>query len=212
MDYRVKAQRILLEKENFITQLKSGTAGGNLPQEENILEVELEQVSRERDLCKEEASKFSSQLQATRKELQRVEENYQKELEETQTHEMQLSDFLREERIRREEAESESNQVKEEARFLREDLTRAKTSYMSKVEEKELELKQLRHLIMMKEKTPERNGDAELRIKQLTDNLIQKQSQLEALSSEKNTMTHKIEYLEVGTRLIINECSKIFSA
>ena len=58
---------------------------------------------------------------------------------------MHLSDVLREERIRREEAESESNQVKEEARFLREDLTRAKTSYMSKVEEKELELKQLCH-------------------------------------------------------------------
>merc|ERR1719348_84767 len=48
----------------------------------------------------------------------------------------------------------------------------------------------------MKDNPPDKTGNLEIRIKQLTDNLIEKQSQLEVLSSEKNSMTHKIEYLE----------------
>lgn len=196
IDYRMKAQRILQEKENFISQLKVGIIGEGKSSEETMLEVELEQVIKERNLCQEEASKFSSQLQATRQELGQVAKNLLQELEDSKKRETELSIKLQEECLKREEGELETNQGKEELRFLRDDLTRAKTIHMSKLEEKEAELKRLQNHLTIRENTPEKSRDAELRLKQLTDNLIQKQSHLESLTSEKNTMVHKIEYLE----------------
>lgn len=193
IDYRTKAQRILQEKENFITQLKDGLCN---ELEENVQEVELKQITKERNLFCEEASKFSSQLISVRKDLSLLEQELSDEQEANRLAQNQLTQQLQSECERREELESDLSRQNEELRYMRDDLTRAKTSHLTAITDKEMELKRLRDQISFREKTGAQRRDEDQRIQQLTENLMKKQSLLETVTSEKNSMMYKIEHLE----------------
>eukprot|EP00092_Neocalanus_flemingeri_P004944 GFUD01005317.1.p1 GENE.GFUD01005317.1~~GFUD01005317.1.p1 ORF type:complete len:728 (+),score=177.89 GFUD01005317.1:226-2409(+) len=193
IEYRTKAQRILQEKENFISQLKDGICNES---EENVQDVELKQITKERNLFCEEATRFSSQLTAVRQELCLLEQEMQDEQETSREALNQLTRQLQSERERREELECDLSGLTEELRYIREDLTRAKTSHLTAIADKEVELKRLRNTISFREKTGDQSRDEDQRINQLTENLMKKQALLETISSQKNSMMYKIEHLE----------------
>lgn len=193
IEYRTKAQRILQEKENFISQLKDGI---HTDTEENVQEVELKQITKERNLFCEEASRFSSQLTAVRHELAALEQHLVEEQEAASEAQHQLAQQLQVEREKREELECEVSRLNEELRYTREDITRAKTSHLSDIADKEVELKRLRSQISYRGKCGDQSKDEGQRIQQLTENLMKKQALLETISTEKNSMMYKIEHLE----------------
>jgi len=193
IEYRTKAQRILQEKENFIAQLKDGICNES---EENVQDVELKQITKERNLFCEEASRFSSQLTSVRQELSSLEQQFHEEQEASREALNQLTQQFQLESERREELESELSGQNEELRYTRDDLTRAKTSHLTAIADKEVELKRLRNQISFREKSGDQSRDENQRMQQLTDNLMKKQALLETISSEKNSMMYKIEHLE----------------
>jgi len=193
IEYRTKAQRILQEKENFISQLKEGIYTES---EENVQDVELKQITKEKNLFCEEATRFSAQLTSTRQELADMEQEMAEEQETSKETISQLSQQLQSEREKREELDSDLSRQNEELRYTRDDLTRARTSHLTAVTEKESELKRLRNQISFRQRNGNPSGDEDKRIQQLTENLLKKQALLETISSEKNTMMYKVEHLE----------------
>merc|ERR1712013_57829 len=125
LEYRTKAQRILQEKESLILQLKAGICKES---DEHVQDIELQQITKERNLFCEEATRFSGQLSSTRKELGELEQQLVMEQEINKETTAQLSQKLQSEREKREELESDLSSQNEELRYIREDLTRAKTS------------------------------------------------------------------------------------
>ena len=156
IEYRTKAQRILQEKENFIAQLKDGICNES---EENVQDVELKQITKERNLFCEEASRFSSQLISVRQELGSLEQQLHEEQEASREALNQLTQQLQLESERREELESELSRQNEELRYTRDDLTRAKTSHLTAIADKEVELKRLRNQISFREKSGDQSRD-----------------------------------------------------
>jgi len=193
LEYRAKAQRILLEKENFILQLKEGICNES---EDNVQDIELQQITKEKNLFCEEATRFSDQLSSTRRELMEMEQEMMTEQEISRETISQLSQQLQSEREKREELESDLSRQNEELRYTRDDLTRAKTSHLTAISDKENELKKLRNQINFRHKNGISSGEEDKRIQQLTENLLKKQALVETISSEKNTMMYKIEHLE----------------
>jgi len=193
LEYRTKAQRILQEKESFILQLKAGICKES---DEHVQDIELQQITKERNLFCEEATRFSGQLSSARKELGELEQQMLMEQEINKETTAQLSQQLQSEREKREELESDLSSQNEELRYTREDLTRAKTSHLTAIAEKENELKKLRNQISFRQKNGISSGEEDKRIQQLTENLLKKQALVETISSEKKTMIYKIEHLE----------------
>jgi len=193
LEYRTKAQRILQEKESFILQLKAGICKES---DEHVQDIELQQITKERNLFCEEATRFSGQLSSTRKELGELEQQLVMEQEINKETTAQLSQKLQSEREKREELESDLSSQNEELRYTREDLTRAKTSHLTAIAEKENELKKMRNQISFRQKNGISSGEEDKRIQQLTENLLKKQALVETISSEKKTMIYKIEHLE----------------
>jgi len=193
IEYRTKAQRILQEKESFIIQLKEGICKES---DEPVQDIEFQQITKERNLFCEEATRFSAQLTSTRKELMELEQDMVREQEISKETLAQLSQQLQSDREKREELESDLSRQNEELRYTRDDLTRAKTSHLTAITEKENELKKLRNQISFRQKNGISSGEEDKRIQQLTENLLKKQALVETISSERNTMMYKIEHLE----------------
>merc|ERR1719376_518119 len=97
----------------------------------------------------------------------------------------QLSQQLQSDREKREELESDLSRQNEELRYTRDDLTRAKTSHLTAITEKENEIKKLRNQISFRHKNGISSGEDDKRIQQLTENLRKKQALVETISSEK---------------------------
>ena len=160
IEYRTKAQRILQEKENFISQLKEGIYTES---EENVQDVELKQITKEKNLFCEEATRFSAQLTSTRQELADMEQEMAEEQETSKETISQLSQQLQSEREKREELDSDLSRQNEELRYTRDDLTRARTSHLTAVTEKEGELKRLRNQISFRQRNGNPSGDEDKR-------------------------------------------------
>jgi len=125
-----------------------------------------------------------------------MEQELTREQETSQETISQISLELQSEHERREELESDLSRQNEELRYTRDDLTRARTSHLTAMSEKESEIKRLRNQISFRQRNGNSSGDEDKRIQQLTENLLKKQALVETISSEKNTMMYKIEHLE----------------
>ena len=148
-EYRTKARKILEEKEKFIAQLREGRCEVD---QNSLLEAEVDQVTRERNLYHEETLNLSSQLGTTRLQLASLEEQLEREGE---RHRQVVSDLTRQlqaEDERREEMESELSQQSEELRHIREELTRAKTSHITAIAGRETEINKLKDKINFRSK------------------------------------------------------------
>ena len=75
----------------------------------------------------------------------------------------QLSQQLQSEREKREELESDLSRQNEELRYTRDDLTRAKTSHLTAISDKENELKKLRNQINFRHKNGISSGEEDNR-------------------------------------------------
>ena len=116
LDYRARARKILEEKEKFISQLREGH--GEVDQN-NLLEAEVEQVTKERNLYHEETLNLSSQLKAARQEVTNCEELLEEKVGTQRQMVTDLTKQVQAEVERREEVESDLSQQSEEIRHIR---------------------------------------------------------------------------------------------
>uniref|UniRef100_A0AAY5EL18 Golgin subfamily A member 5 n=1 Tax=Electrophorus electricus TaxID=8005 RepID=A0AAY5EL18_ELEEL len=194
-DYKNKASRILQSKEKLISSLKEGSAlelldGGV------AAGVELEELRHEKELQREEIQKQQSQIQSLRSELQEMESQALVEAEGWREQQRELQEQLSQQSRAKQELETELERCKQELNYIEEEHHRAKSTLQSRIKDREDEIQKLRNQLTNKALSNSSQAELEGRLHQLTEALIQKQTMLEALGTEKSSLVFQLERLE----------------
>ncbi|XP_034051422.1 golgin subfamily A member 5 [Thalassophryne amazonica] len=193
-DYKHKASRILQSKEKLISSLKEGsgldTLGGN-----GTMVLELEELRHEKELHKEEIQKLQGQVQSLRSEIQDLENQALTEAETWREQQVQLQEQQLLQNKAKQDMEAEVDRYKHEMQYLEEEHHRAKITLQSRIKDREDEIQKLRNQLTNKTLSSSQT-ELENRLHQLTETLIQKQTMLEALGTEKSSLVFQLERLE----------------
>ncbi|XP_028573091.2 golgin subfamily A member 5 [Podarcis muralis] len=195
VDYKQKATRILQSKEKLINSLKEGSGIEGLDSQTTSI-MELEELRHENDMQREELQKLRGQIQQLRTELQDMETQQINEAESTREQIQELQDQIATQKASRQEVEAELERQKQELRYTEEELYRTKNTLQSRISDREEEIQKLRNQLTNKTLGSSSQSELENRLHQLTETLIQKQTMLENLSTEKNSLVYQLERLE----------------
>ncbi|KAM6969103.1 golgin subfamily A member 5 [Tautogolabrus adspersus] len=193
-DYKHKASRILQSKEKLISSLKEGSGLETL-EGSGAMTLEIEDLRHDKELQREEIQKLQGQVHTLRTEIQDLENQALTEAEAWREQQVQLEEQQAAYSRAKQEVEAEVERYKQELQYLEEENHRAKTTLQSRVKDREDEIQKLRNQLTNKTLS---NSQAELenRLHQLTETLIQKQTMLEALGTEKSSLVFQLERLE----------------
>ncbi|NXL79801.1 GOGA5 protein, partial [Leptocoma aspasia] len=200
-DYKQKATRILQSKEKLINSLKEGSGIEGLDSN-TASTVELEELRHERDAQREEIQKLMGQIQQMRTELQDMETQQVSEAEAVREQLQDLQEQISAHKMARQEAEAELERQKQELHYTEEELYRTKNTLQSRIKDREEEIQKLRNQLTNKTLSSSSQTELENRLHQLTETLIQKQTMLESLSTEKNSLVYQLERLEQQLKAI----------
>ncbi|CBY14080.1 unnamed protein product, partial [Oikopleura dioica] len=191
-EYKVKSQRILQSKEKLIESLKNSDP--NLQKENESSEnqaryIKLEELQHENDLIKSENRIFSTQIQDLRADLQQAETQAAEDFEQSG---MRMSEL----EINFEQTQQRLNELTPELARLRMELGQSQrenetaTIELSRLTaEKDREIGRLRSKVM----SHASNTELEKRLRTLTDTVIEKQTTIETLSSDKSALSLELE-------------------
>ncbi|XP_074547335.1 golgin subfamily A member 5 [Halichoeres trimaculatus] len=193
-DYKHKASRILQSKEKLISSLKEGSGLDTLDGS-GAMAMELEDLRHDKELQREEIQKLQGQVHTLRIEIQDLENQALSEAETWREQQVQLEEQMAAHNRAKQEVEAEVERYKQELQYVEEDHHRSKTTLQSRIKDREDEIQKLRNQLTNKTLS---NSQAELenRLHQLTETLIQKQTMLEALGTEKSSLVFQLERLE----------------
>uniref|UniRef100_A0A674HF73 Golgin subfamily A member 5 n=1 Tax=Taeniopygia guttata TaxID=59729 RepID=A0A674HF73_TAEGU len=200
-DYKQKATRILQSKEKLINSLKEGSGIEGLDSN-TASTVELEELRHERDTQREEIQKLMGQIQQMRAELQDMETQQVSEAESVREQLQDLQEQISAHKMAKQEAEAELERQKQELRYTEEEMYRTKNTLQSRIKDREEEIQKLRNQLTNKTLSSSSQTELENRLHQLTETLIQKQTMLESLSTEKNSLVYQLERLEQQLKVI----------
>ncbi|XP_018414003.1 PREDICTED: golgin subfamily A member 5 isoform X2 [Nanorana parkeri] len=201
MDYKQKATRILQSKEKLISSLKEGSGVEGL--DSHIASsMEFEEMRHERDMQREEIQKLLSQIQQLKAELQDLESQQVSEAETAREQMNDLQEQMAEQRRGKQELEAELERQKQELQYTQEDFHRTKNTLQGRIRDREDEIQKLRNQLTNKALSSSSQTELENRLHQLTETLIQKQTMLESLSTEKNSLVYQLERLEIQLKSV----------
>uniref|UniRef100_UPI003AB06544 golgin subfamily A member 5 n=1 Tax=Centroberyx gerrardi TaxID=166262 RepID=UPI003AB06544 len=194
-DYKHKASRILQSKEKLISSLKEGSGlealdGGG------TTALELEELRHEKELQKDEIQKLQGQVHTLRTEIQDLENQALMEAETWREQQLEVQEQQAVQNRAKQEVEAEVERYKQELQYLEEEQHRAKTTLQSRIKDREDEIQKLRNQLTNKALSSSSQTELESRLHQLTETLIQKQTMLEALGTEKSSLVFQLERLE----------------
>ncbi|XP_055449004.1 golgin subfamily A member 5 [Psammomys obesus] len=195
VDYKQKATRILQSKEKLINSLKEGSSFEGLDSS-TASSMELEELRHEKEMQKEEIQKLMGQIHQLRSELQDMEAQQVSEAESARDQLQDLQDQIARQRASKQELVTELDRIKQEFHYMEEDLHRTKNTLQSRIKDREEEIQKLRNQLTNKTLSNSSQSELESRLHQLTETLIQKQTMLESLSTEKNSLVFQLERLE----------------
>lgn len=197
-DYKQKAQKILQSKEKLIANLKDASFNGDGDVANSVvitMNAELEQIKQERDMLKEELQQSNGTLEQLRREMQDVESQMHSELELANEQTRHLEEQIRLEMKLKDDSVQDNSHLNEELQYYKEEVNRQKQLYQSRLSDRDKEIEKLQKQLTMKVMN---NSQTELesRLHALTESLIQKQTIVEALSTEKSSLVLQLERLE----------------
>nr|XP_010986345.2 golgin subfamily A member 5 [Camelus dromedarius] len=195
IDYKQKATRILQSKEKLINSLKEGSGFEGLDSS-TANSMELEELRHEKEMQREEIQKLMGQVHQLRSELQDMEAQQVSEAESAREQLQDLQDQIAGQKASKQELEAELDRQKQDFHYMEEDLYRTKNTLQSRIKDREDEIQKLRNQLTNKTLSNSSQSELENRLHQLTETLIQKQTMLESLSTEKNSLVFQLERLE----------------
>ncbi|XP_062946556.1 golgin subfamily A member 5 [Cynocephalus volans] len=195
VDYKQKATRILQSKEKLINSLKEGSGFEGLDNN-TANSMELEELRHEKEMQREEIQKLMGQIHQLRSEVQDMETQQVSEAESAREQLQDLQDQIAGQKASKQELETELDRLKQEFHYIEEDLYRTKNTLQSRIKDREEEIQKLRNQLTNKTLSNSSQSELENRLHQLTETLIQKQTMLESLSTEKNSLVFQLERLE----------------
>lgn len=193
-DYKHKASRILQSKEKLISSLKEGSGLDTLDGS-GAMALELEDLRHEKELQREEIQKLQGQVHTLRIEIQDLENQALTEAETWREQQAQLEEQQALQNRAKQEMEAEIERYKQELQYIEEEQHRAKSTLQSRIKDREDEIQKLRNQLTNKTISSSQT-ELENRLHQLTEMLIQKQTMLEALGTEKSSLVFQLERLE----------------
>ncbi|KAK3093353.1 hypothetical protein FSP39_014385 [Pinctada imbricata] len=190
-DYKEKATRILQSKERLIASLREGSGASG--EAVGVSSLEYDSVKQERDMFKEELQQTKMTMENLRMELSDLEAQLQQDSDTANDQISSLEESLRHERRKCEDAEQELLRQKQELQYSLEETRKQKTTFQTCISDREAEIERLRNQIMTKSMSSSTETELESRVKTLTESLIQKQTMLETLGTEKNSLALQLE-------------------
>lgn len=194
-DYKHKASRILQSKEKLISSLKEGSGLDTLDGS-GAAALELEEMRHEKELQREEIQKLQGLVQTLRTEIQDLENQAMSEAETWREQQGEIQEQQALENRAKQELEAEVERYKQELQYVEEENHRAKSSLQSRIKDREDEIQKLRNQLTNKALSSSSQSELENRLHQLTETLIQKQTMVEALGTEKSALVFQLERLE----------------
>lgn len=192
-EYKEKASRILQSKERLIASLREGSGVSGIT--EGVSSLEYDSMKQERDMMREELQQSKMTLDHLRMEIQDLEVQLQQESDTAQDTIRSLETSLAEEKHRRQDVEQELLSQKQELQYAIDELHRHKVAFQTRISDREAEIERLRNQLTTKSISSTSESELESRVRALTESLIQKQTILEALSTEKNSLILQLERL-----------------
>jgi len=193
-EYKVKSQRILQSKEKLIESLKNPNSDPNSQKEIESSEnqarcIKLEELQHENDHLKSENRIYSTQIQDLRADLQQAETQAAEDFELSAARMSEME-------VNFEQAQQRLNELTPELARLRLELGQSqRENETARVElsrltaEKDREIGRLRSKVM----SHASNTELEKRLRTLTDTVIEKQTMIEALLSDKSALALELE-------------------
>lgn len=157
-----------------------------LQQQVKVLKSNLDSSKQELADYKQKATRI----------LQDMEAQQVSEAESAREQLQDLQDQIAGQRAAKQELEAELDRQKQEFHYIEEDLYRTKNTLQSRIKDREDEIQKLRNQLTNKTLSNSSQSELENRLHQLTETLIQKQTMLESLSTEKNSLVFQLERLE----------------
>ena len=158
--------------------------------------VQYEELKAENELFKQELQARELTIHTLRSELQEAELLVQHAENQLREQCDQLQEQLKDERMRLTLAEQDCRKLKQELAFVHEDFHRQKQVHLTQLNEREWELERLRLQLTAKTINHVNDDELEKRLQTLTESLIHKQTIIEALQTEKSSLTLQLERLE----------------
>ena len=196
-DYKIKAGRILQSKDKLISDLKEGRVNANITNSEtDLILAEMEQVKGERDLLREELESCNNKVKQLTNDLTELEILSQNESRNGLEALSALEHDLATERRIRGQTDDENKQTKQELKCAHEELKKQKISFSKRLQERDEEIQGLYKQIAHKQSSSSSQIELENRLKGLTESLIHKQTTIETLSTEKQSLFIQLERLQ----------------
>lgn len=194
-EYKLRAQRILQDKDKLLQDVKQQHQREEGLQPSEFLTAELDQLQQERDLLRVEMSQTNFQLQNLREEISTAKNKHDTEVRSLRDSLAAMDSRLVEEHNRRLQIEAESLQSNEELRFAREDATQQRMQAAARLRQHEEEVAVLRQQLANKQNSTSSQATVELerRLRSLTETLVAKQAALETVQSERSSLLLQLE-------------------
>ncbi|CAG0896193.1 unnamed protein product [Cyprideis torosa] len=203
-EYKAKAQRILASKEKLIVSLKSSRG-----EEEEEGSPELQEAREEVSLLKEELATLQGRLFTCQRHVTDLE----REVAEGGNREQALKERLRREEARNREVVEERARMAQELSMYQKEMSTQKSNWMESIAEKESEIGRLSFQLSALTRAtspygnrgsspsppPLKSSDCEQlerKIQALTQSLLHKQTLVENLSSQCNSLQLQLERSE----------------
>ena len=218
----MKATKTLQAKDRLIAQLKENAASVEGSSDEtngntnNLKSIEIEELKGEREFLKEELNSKNVALELLRAEMMDLESQTSMEIESLRDQIRNLQEQHDESKQNKEYLEQDLKNLRQQLEYSQDELHKQKLNLSNRLQEREGEIERLRNqviiaifkiqkifLIFFILKLTTKNlgstteKELENRLHLLTENLIQKQTLIEALQSEKHSIFLQLERSEV---------------
>ncbi|XP_037949844.1 golgin-84 isoform X2 [Teleopsis dalmanni] len=200
-EYRIKAQRALLNKDNLIAELKSkGLTSSNdglgVSTEIRALQMEYEALKQSHTQALVEQQKLLMQLEEARKDLNMFNQTNTEQLKLLHENEEALRKELRTEREKILTYESEQRVLTQEMNSLRQQLSNQLAATATRLQTKEMELAQLRSEKLNYKNVGTVSTEDYNKVKTLTQALVDKQNTLEDITADRNALKIQLEKIQ----------------
>jgi chromosome segregation ATPase len=202
-DYKLKATKTLATKEKLILSLKEAAAGktdNDTDFSDNDFKssklIELEELKLERDMLREELNEKLSAIEMLRSEMAEIEMQNSIEIENLKNEINTMEEREEKQKHTNSYLEQDMKSMRQQLDYAQEELYKNKAQLNGRIQEREAEIEKLRNQLTTKNLGTTTEKELENRLHLLTENLIQKQTLIEALQSDKHSIFLQLERSE----------------
>lgn len=206
-EYKDKAARILQSKDRLLASIRDGTdatAGGpssaTASASSSVVAAEIEELRGERVALREEVQHCRATVESLRMELQDVDVQRHSDAESARADILALESRLTAEQAKAKDAEAALEAKARDCRVTQEELTTMRSAMQRQIQERDAEVEKLRNQLVSKRLSSASEAELEGRLHALTESLIQKQTLVESLSTERSSLRLQLERLEQQCR------------